>query len=135
MNMKTSILKLWLPGLLVAAIAGMPLHLRAQDANKPAVEKKETRSKRSSLPFHGKLKATDVTAKTISVGNLVIQITSETKLIKAGKPALLEDGVAGEEVGGTYQKTEDGKLHGLTIHFGPKEGKTPSKKDDSKSEK
>ena len=53
MIMNKTILKLWLPGLLGAAIAGMPLHLNAQDTNKPAIEKKETRTKKSAFRFMG----------------------------------------------------------------------------------
>jgi hypothetical protein len=135
MNMKKSILKLWLPGLLVAAIAGMPLQLRAQDTNKAPTEKKEARSKKSGAPFHGKLKAVDNTAKSISVGNLVIQTTSETKITKAGKRATLADGAEGEEVSGSYRKTDEGKLNAVTIHFGPKDSKSQSKKDEAGNEK
>ena len=133
--MNKTILKLWLPGLLVAAIAGMPLHLRAQDTNKPAIEKKEVKPKKSGVPFHGKLKGVDPIAKTLSVGEMVIQITPETRISKAGKPATLEDGVVGEMVGGAYRKTEDGKLNAITIHFGPKEPVGQPKKDEMKSDK
>jgi hypothetical protein len=135
MIMNKTILKLWLPGLLVAAIAGMPLHLGAQDTNKPAIEKKETKSKKSGVPFHGKLKAVDNTAKTLSVGTLVIQVTSDTKITRKDKPATLEDGVVGENVSGRYVKTEDGKLNALTIHLGSKEPKSELKKDETGSEK
>jgi len=61
------------------------------------------------VPFHGKLKGVDPIAKTLSVGEMVIQITPETRISKAGKPATLEDGVVGEMVGGAYRKTGDGK--------------------------
>ena len=133
--MNKTILKLWLPGLLAAASAGMPLHLRAQDTNKPALEKKEAKPKKQGVPFQGKLKGVDQIAKTLSVGELVIQITPETRISKAGKPATLEDGAVGEVVSGAYRKTEDGKLNAITIHFGPKEPMGQPKKDETKTDK
>jgi hypothetical protein len=90
--MTKSILKLSLLSLLAIAVGGLVVQARAQETDKPTVEKKE--SKKSGVtPFHGKLKAVDTTAKTITVGELTIQITSDTKISKAGKPATLEDGV------------------------------------------
>jgi hypothetical protein len=111
--MTKSILKFSLLGLLAIAVAGMPVVLHAQqtpDLKKPA----------KPLPFHGKLKAVDSTAKTISVGEQTIQITSDTKITKAGKPATLADGTVGDEVAGSYHKTEDGKLNASMVRFGPK---------------
>lgn len=81
-------------GLLAIAIAGMPLQLLAQNTNKPAAEmksvagkKEATAKKKSAHPFRGKLAAVDKTAKTIKVGESIYQITSESKITKAGKPA------------------------------------------------
>ena len=136
--MKKTILKLWLPGLLGAAIAGMPLHLNAQDTNKPAIEKKElkeSKAKKTGVPFHGKLKAVDNAAKTLSVGTLVIQVTSETKIMSKDKPATLLDAVVGETVSGRYARTEDGKLDALTIHLGMKEAKNELKKEETGAQK
>jgi hypothetical protein len=134
--MTKSILKLSALSLLVLAVAGMPAQLLAQSTNKPTAEKKETKSKKpATTPFHGKLKAVDKIAKTISVGDhdLVIQVTSETKISKSEKPAVLDDGVIGEDVSGAYRKTDDGKLHATKITFGAKAGsKTKATKDDSK---
>jgi len=73
------------------------------------------------------LKSVDSTAKTISVGALTVQITSETKIDKAGQPAMLQDGVVGEVVSGAYKKTEDGKLDATTVHFGPRKPKREQK--------
>jgi hypothetical protein len=120
-NMTKSFLKLALLGLLAAAVAGLPFGARAADTNAPAAEKKASQTKKSStLPVHGKLKALDKTAKTISIGEQTIQITSATLISKGGKPATLEDGVVGEEVSAVYKKSEDGKLTATTVRFGPK---------------
>lgn len=122
-------LKLGLLGMLGVAVAGMPIQLHAQNTNRTAVEKKEAKPRKPGVvPFHGKVKAVDRTAKTIMVKNLVIQITSETKIVKAGKRAVLEDAVVGEEVGGAYKKAADGTLNATTVRFGPKEAKQKSVK-------
>jgi hypothetical protein len=54
------------------------------------------------------------------VGKRTFQITSETKIKKGGKPATLDDGVVGEDVGGYYHNGEDGKLNAVSVRFGPK---------------
>ena len=126
--MTKSFLKWSALSLLAVAIAGLPAQLRAQSTNKHAAGNTEAKSKKpDTTPFHGKLKAVDKTAKTISVGEkeLVIQVTSETKISKSEKPAVLDDGVIGEDVSGAYQKTDDGKLHATMITFGAKAGSKP----------
>lgn len=123
--MTKSIIKLGLLGLLSAAIATVPLGVQAKDTNAPNKTVKESKShKATKLPFHGKLKAVDKAAKTISVGEMTLQITSETTITKDGKPATLDDGVVGENVGGSYTKGEDGKLTAGKLHFGAKPGAT-----------
>jgi len=108
--------------------------LQAQSTNKPAAKKAQTDEKeksehKSAHPFHGKLAAVDQAAKTITIGNSVYQITSETKITKAGKPAVLADGVVGEEASGYAKPLDGGKMYAASLTFGPKtEGKTASKK-------
>src|SRR5258706_11623990 len=110
--------------LFAAAIALIPLQLPAQPTNKPsaakppAVERKEPAVKKSrSIPFYGNLKTIDKTAKTFSVDKRVIQITSETKILRAEKPATLESGVLGEYVTGSYHKADDGKLRAHSLYL------------------
>jgi hypothetical protein len=114
--MSKSILKLSLLGLMVAAVMGAPVQVRAQTEPPVAEKKKE----RTTLPFHGKLKAVDTAAKTIAIGEHTYQITADTKIFKGDKAATLADAVVGENVGGSYKKAEGGKLDVLTVHFGPK---------------
>lgn len=135
--MTKSILKFAVLSLLAVAIAGMPGPLRAQSTNKHTTAK-ETKAKKApaSTPFHGKLTAVDKIAKTITVGEnkLVIQVTSETRISKSEKPAVLEDGVVGEIVSGAYKKADDGKLHATMITYGAKESsKSKPKKDSPKN--
>jgi hypothetical protein len=121
-----ALLKLTLLVFLASAIAATPMHTLAQPAtDKAAPERKSTSSadaekKPKAGPFHGKLVAVDKVAKTITVGKRTFQITSETKIKKAGKPATLDDGVVGEEASGYIKPTEDGKLIATTVNFGPK---------------
>src|SRR6266436_6262364 len=129
-----SFLKISVLGLLATAIAGLPLQAVAQSTNKSSAagaEKKEPVEKKaqSAGPFRGKLAALDKSGKTITVGKRTFHITSETKIMKAGKPATLEDGVVGEEVSGGFKTGTEGKLVATKVTFGPKaEAKGAEKK-------
>lgn len=124
--MKKHVAKITTLSLLAAAIIAAPALLRAADVStnapvtvvpKPGIH--------SGIPFHGKVTAVDANAMTLTVGNLTLQVTSDTKISKDGKPAKLSDGVVGEQVRGAYRKSDGGKLNSATtIHFGAKgEGK------------
>ena len=125
-HMKKTLLKIGVFSLLAVAITFAPTQGFADEKKTPAApDKKEApagEKKQGRIPFHGKLDAVDKTAKTITLGERKFQITSETKLMKNGKPATLGDAVVGEEVGGNYQKGEDGKLNAKMVRFGPKPG-------------
>jgi hypothetical protein len=143
--MKNFITRLSLLGLTVVALAGAPLNLFAQSTNKISAEKKtagETadsanteKSAKGGGPFHGKLAALDKVAKTITVGKRTFQITSATKIKKAGKPATLEDGVVGETVSGYVKPAGEGKLNATTVNFGPKATSDTGEKPQAASEK
>jgi hypothetical protein len=124
--------------ILISLVFGLAIFatgsLQAQSTNKPTAKKAETDEKdksahKSAHPFHGKLAAVDQAAKTITIGKSVYQITSETKITKAGKPAVLADGVVGEEASGYAKPMDGGKMYAATLNFGPKpDAKTASKK-------
>jgi hypothetical protein len=129
--------------LLAAAIAVAPSQAFGQETKKEGkgkkagVEKAEKAGKQSGLPLGGKISAVDKTAKTITVRERTFQITSETRISKAGKPATFDDAVVGEEVGLSYIKADDGKLTARSVRIGPKpevaeggkkEGKKEAKK-------
>jgi len=110
-----------LASLLAAFTLGVVTQLPAQeqkDESSTAAAVKE--KKKDTAPFHGKISAVDMTAKTITVGERIFQVTSSTKIMKAGKPATLDEATVGEEVGGLYKKAEDGKLELLSLRLGPK---------------
>jgi hypothetical protein len=109
------------------------------DTQPPAAAPQQPKANRP-YPFNGRISAVDKINKTITVGQTekkrVFQITSETRMVKAGKPAILDDAVVGEEVGGLYRKTDDGKLEAVSLRFGPKPESAASRpKPKSKSPK
>ena len=121
--MKKTILKLAVIGLLVTAIAAAPNRAFGDDkTNKmPATGSADAaKPKRDTAPFRGKVGSVDKAAMTFTVGERTFQVSSETKIMKGGKPATLEDAAVGDEVGGSYKKTADGKLVALSVRFGAK---------------
>jgi hypothetical protein len=137
--MKNTITKL--TSLLAAtlALAIMPLHAADKPEAAEGKAKKEagTANPNRAIPFHGKLASK--TDSSITVGTRTFEITSETKLMKDGKPAILADAKVGDEVGGSYQQ-KDGKMVAKMVRFGPKpeaaggaeKEKKPKKSEESK---
>ena len=122
--------------LVAAALIAAPAVLRAED--KPAKPEagqsgEHAAKKKGVIPFHGKVAAVDAAAATVTVGTTTVNITSETKITKDGKPATLADITVGEKVGGAYKKDEAGKMNAVSIRIGEKaekaEGKKPKKED------
>lgn len=126
--MKNNMTKIKIMGLLGAVLIAASATVSAQDAassNAPAgseqkAEPHHKHKKSDVIPFHGKLSAVDDKAMTLKIGERTIEITSETKITKDGKPATLADGVVGEPVRGAYKKGAEGKLTAISIHFGEK---------------
>lgn len=120
--MKRTVAKLALAAVLAASLVSLAAPAAAQDlkeTKKPAAAKVAKEGKQR-VPFHGKIAAVDATAKTLKVGERTFQVTSATKILKAGKPAVFDDATAGEVVGGTYVKAADGKLELQSLRIGPK---------------
>jgi hypothetical protein len=106
-------------GMLVTLAAGLPLQALAQSTNKalPAQKTKQP----SSVPFQGTIAEVDKTARTITVGKRVFQVTSETKIFKADRtPALFEDAIVKDHITGSYIKADDGKLLAKSLYLGEK---------------
>ncbi len=122
-----NMVKLLIINVLVAASVIVPDLSRAQDTNAvaPATSDQTTNApvkhkKHSSLVFNGKVSAVDTNAMTLTIGKRTFDITSETKIIKDGQPATLNDIAVGDSLGGAYKKSEDGKLSAVTVHDGKK---------------
>ena len=127
--MKKSILKIAMFSLLAAALAVPSSQAFGQEGkkegggkpDKAAGQKTEkSPNKQGVIPFRGKISAVDKTAKTITVGERTFQVTSETKIMKAEKPATLDGAAVGEEIRGSYKKTDNGKLVAQRLSIGPK---------------
>ena len=120
-----SIGKLTLATILAAVVVGMPLGALAQDKTTPApaAPASPDATKPRPIPFRGKIGAVDLVNKTIALDEKTkrtFEITSETKISKAGKPATLADAVVGEDIGGSYTKSPTGKLVAKTVRLGVK---------------
>jgi hypothetical protein len=70
------------------------------------------------VPFRGTVAAVDKNAKTVTVGERVFHISSETRLIKNSQPATLADIAVGDAIAGNYTKGDDGKLTAKMVRFG-----------------
>jgi hypothetical protein len=119
--------KLIIPLIVAAFAATALLPVNAQDA-KPA-DKKEAPAR--AIPFRGKISAVDKQAKTVKVGERTFQITADTRIMKAGKPATLDDATVGEDVGGAYREGADKKLNVVSLRIGARPDAAP-KQDEKK---
>ena len=123
--------KLIISILIAAFAATAALPVMAAD-EKPA--KKEAAPAARAVPFRGKIAAVDKSAKTIKVGERTFHVTSDTRIVKAGKPATLDDATVGEDVGGAYRESEDKKMNLVSLRVGarPEAPKKDAPKDDKK---
>ena len=124
-----NLLRIGVIALTAVALFALPERLLAQNANDAGSSSNHVREtnevakigkKPVAGPFHGKLLALDKIKRTIGVGKRTFQISSETRIKKAGKPATLEDGVVGEPVSGYVKPMPDGKWDAISVNFGPK---------------
>jgi hypothetical protein len=108
--------------------------VRAESKNTPApaaspaastspTEKSATKKTNRAVPFRGKIASVDTTAKTFSLAGKdstrVIKITDQTRIMKQGAEATMNDIVADAEVRGSYWKKEDGSLEARNVKVGP----------------
>lgn len=124
-------MKKLIASLFVCAIATFTtLNLSAADkpADKPTAPEKggkkndkgADKKAARAIPFHGKVAAVDKDAKVLTVGERKFHATATTKIMKAGKPAILTDAQVGDEVGGAYREVDGGKLELVSLRIGPK---------------
>jgi hypothetical protein len=104
--------------LIAATILALPATLRAQDTDTSSTAAAPVKHKHGA-PFHGTLDALDTNAMTLTVGSRTFQITSETRIMKDDKPAILADGVVGQPVTGYYKPEDAGtNLDASSVYFG-----------------
>src|SRR5438093_10915756 len=105
---------------------GQPKAEAYQSGTAKTKKKSEASAKKQAKrgSFRGKLASVDTVNKTITIKgkdkDRTYQITSNTKLTKAGKPAVLGDAVAGEDVAGSWKDSADGKPEAVSVNFGAK---------------
>ena len=126
--MKKTILKI-----AVCALFAAPLLSRGQDAATnmvtplPPVAAAETPAKpkkvNATLVATGKIANVDTNAMTLTVGKRTFEMTSETRITKGEKAAILSDLVVDEKVGVAYKKVGD-KLDAITINAKKAESQT-----------
>jgi hypothetical protein len=126
-----SITRIIVIGLLAAITITVPVRSQTDDkgTSAPSAEKSK---KSASIPFTGKLNAVDKTAMTITLEGKekkrTIHLTSQTRYMKAGKPATLDDAVVGEEVAGQIVKKAEGQEEAVSLRLGPKPEEAPKEK-------
>jgi len=119
--------KLFTLSVLVALIAGVPPTVRAAEAYKDkSTQAPKSENRPKQMPFRGKVRAIDKTAKTITLEGKekgrTFQITSGTKITKEGKPAVLDDVTVGESVRGVAKENATGKLEAVSLKVGTMAG-------------
>jgi hypothetical protein len=125
-----------LAGLMTTALVLAPAVGLAQDKSKtPPAANAETKPAPGAraIPFRGTVTALDKTAMTVTVGERVFHISSETRLMKNTQPGTFADINIGDNITGNYVKEDDGKLTAKMARFGPRPDKEagPGKKDKS----
>jgi hypothetical protein len=119
--MKISLTKITCFAFVAAALIATPIPSRAgDDTNAPAAA---VPKKHAGLPMHGKVAAVDATAMTFTINTNTIAITSATKIMKAGQPAVFADITVGENVACFYKKTDAGQLTAVSVRIGEKKKK------------
>ncbi len=128
-------LRFLLVPLAALAVAPLAAGTSAADTPVPAEAAPDAAKKKAAerLPFRGTIKSTDAAAMTVTLGgqqrDRVFHITSESRLTKAGQPAVFGDIKPGEEVGGQYRRRENGEMEILSLRVGPRpEPPPPAKK-------
>lgn len=123
--------------IVASAFMVAPALVQAEDspAKKPAAAESGAPAKKHVVPFHGKVSAVDATAMTVTLAKHTLTVTSETKIMKEGKPATFADITEGEKITGQYKKDAAGKLNATVIHIGGKGEKAPGKKKQTPADK
>ena len=135
--MGKNIIKSHITAILIAASVVVPTLTRAQDTNTaaPASSDQSTNApvkkarKHDHSVFTGKLTAVDTNARK-AVYRQYLDGYNRYKIEKDGQSATLSDGTLGEPAGGTYKKTDDGKLAAVSVRFGDKKKKEASDSSD-----
>jgi len=111
--MKIKSAKLACLAFVAAVLTAVPAISQTATTNAPAAT--APAHPKHGLPTHGKVAAVDTSAMTFTIGTNTFAVTSETKITKLGKPAVLSDITVGENVNVYYRKDDDGKSTAVTV--------------------
>lgn len=136
-NIKKTALVCTLVAAFAATCLNSPLRAQGSPASPPPAHKEE---KTRSIPYNGKLTVADAKAMTFRLHgkekSRLYHVGAETRIIKDGQKATLEDMAEGVMISGSAVVRTDGDLDALLVRIGPKsasEKKTAGKKKSSDS--
>lgn len=101
----------------------LPAQQKKEGEKSEAPSATEAKPKRDTAPFRGRVVEVNKTDMTIKVGQRTFQMTSSTRITKAGKPATFDEIAVGDMVTGQFRKTEEGKLELISLRIVPAEGR------------
>lgn len=111
--------------MLGAALAMFGPSASAQSAEgKPTAAAAEKAPATKPINFRGTISAVDSVAKSVTITNVsvasrVFHVTSSTRIVSGGKPAVFADAKPGEEAGGSFRTAADGRLELVSLRIGP----------------
>ncbi len=107
-----------------ALLVGGSVALAADNGTGTASSSSATAKRAKQMPFRGKITAVDAAAKTLTLSGKqkprILRLTATTRIQRDGKPALIEDLRAGEQVGGLAKATDAGEWEIVTLNVGQK---------------
>jgi len=104
-------------------LAGIPLVALAEDSSTTnAPSARAAAATRNRIPFQATVAHVDTNAMTFSIGGTngtrVVRLDGESRMLKAGKPAVLSDVTAGDFARGLLKKNDRGEEILLQGTFG-----------------
>jgi hypothetical protein len=117
-NKLMTISKIACLALVAATLAAAPSLCRAEDSTNAPAATTPAPKKQHGQPYHGNVASVDAAAMTFTVGNTTISVSSTTKIVKDGKPAVFSDVTVGEAVSGYIKKDDQGKATAVSVRIG-----------------
>lgn len=121
--MKNHWFKHGLAMLIAGAVLLQSTPTQAADSEAARPGKAATGSARAT-PYRGKIASIDHDARTLTLAgktqHRTLIVTPQTRIQRHGQSAALQDAKVGDEVGGQYRSTPDGRLEAVSIRIGPK---------------
>jgi hypothetical protein len=125
--MKNRMLGMLAAGIVAAMALNLSTPILADDGAAPPATAKAT-EKGKFMPYRGKISAVDKTAKTITLGGKgkerVFQVAADTRILKDGQPATLDDVQVGEQARGQARLSSQGNHELISLYLGPKGDET-----------